>query len=623
MTYYEENLKVLAKYYPKMDELIEEARNSLEPKIEIYEEISKDNEVILKIKTDERVCYLGGKRDAAGPAKIWVKTLGELQTNAPIFIMGVGNPIYLRELVNYSKNRLMIVVYEPSIQIFIKFLELNQLERWMEKHLIIFTVEGLPGMDELYMKDMLSRIIRYDVFPYFKYLILPNYDVLFSEEALKYTRMCFEIADDEIVEFNTKNRFSTVTVRNLLKNAKYLCKGYKTTQLVDVIPRDIPGIVVAAGPSLNKNIQELKKAKGKAFIIAVDTALKPLLKEGIVPDMFVMVDALKPLNLVQIEEAREIPLVSTLNSSYQILEYHNGMKFFCNEGYRFAERILLKSGMRIGDVSSGGSVATHAFSLFYKIGIDTIILVGQDLAFTDNKSHADGTFCEKMEQVDTSRFIMVDGNYEEKVPTRSDFKVYLDWYNMYIEGCMKYRPKFHVINATEGGAKIKNTEVMTLKEAIERECTRNVDIQECLHKIPAMLDEDAQKWAIEYLKNIPQELHKLQIRASKMRNIYQKLDKICNRKNIDKKEYLNILKKLNKQLKCIEEMEVYQLITITFNRATYILRSEMFLQEDTIQKEGKEMARKGILYLENVEELAKLFEELANDTFKDLNYETI
>ncbi len=616
MTYYKENLTILAKYYPQMDELIEEAKNNLESKLEIYEEISMDKEVILRVKKDNKFYYLGGKRDAAGPAEIWVKTLGELQTNALIFIMGVGNPIYLRELVERSKKRLIIVIYEPSIQIFIKFLEIYQIKTWMENHLIIFNVADIYGIDR--MKSILKSIIKYDMLSYFRYMILPNYDMLFSKEAIEYSRMCFEIAKSEVMNFNTANRFSSVLVKNVLTNSKNLCEAYKTTQLVEVIPRNIPGIVVAAGPSLNKNIKELKKAKGKAFIIAVDTAIKPLLKEGIVPDMFAIVDGLKPLDLVQVETAREIPLVSTLEAASEVLEYHNGMKFFYDEGYQFAERIFGKSGKKLGGVSCGGSVATTVFSLLYKIGIDTIILVGQDLAYTDNKSHADGTFHEKMEQVDTSRFIMVDGNYEKKVPTRPDFKVYLEWYDMYIEGCMKHRAKFHVINATEGGAKIKNTEIMTLKEAIERECTKKVDIQKCLDKLPMMLDEDAQKWTIEYLKGIPQELHEIQLIAGRIRKIYKKLDKICSKNNVDKKEYLSILRRLDKQTKEIEKKDTYQLITLTLNNAKHILMNEQFLQEDTIQKEGKEIARKGILYTETVQNLAKLFEEMATNIFKDL-----
>ena len=56
-------------------------------------------------------------------------------------------------------------------------------------------------------------------------------------------------------------------------------------------------ILVSAGPSLNKNIMELKKAKNKAFIVATDTAVKPLLKAGIEPDLMVMVDGEKPKRL--------------------------------------------------------------------------------------------------------------------------------------------------------------------------------------------------------------------------------------------------------------------------------------------------------------------------------------
>lgn len=113
-----------------------------------------------------------------------------------------------------------------------------------------------------------------------------------------------------------------------MKNAKYLCTAYKTIQLYKTIPFDTTGIVVAAGPSLNKNIKELKNAKGKSFIIAVDTAIKPLLRAGIIPDMYFIVDALKPIGLVQIEGAEKIPIVTTLNAAPEILKFHIGKKFF-------------------------------------------------------------------------------------------------------------------------------------------------------------------------------------------------------------------------------------------------------------------------------------------------------
>ena len=501
------------------------------------------------------------------------------------------------------------------MQKYIKFLETVDIASWMEKQLIIFWVNGLKGMDTKHMRGILQRVLKYEMLVYMKHFILPNYEVLFPEEAVEFMKMCRDIALRELSDYNTKYKFSGLMVKNLFSNARYLCRAYKTTQLPDVIPRDIPGIVVAAGPSLNKNIQELKKAKGKAFIIAVDTAIKPLLKNGIIPDMFAIVDAMKPLDLVKMEEAKEIPLVTTLNASPEILDYHKGMKFFYNEGYQFAESVFLRTGQKIGKVSNGGSVATSAFSLLYKIGISTIILVGQDLAYTNNKSHADGTFQEIMKEENTSRFMMVEGNFEDKVPTRPDFKLFLDWYNMYIEGCKGYRGNFRVINATEGGAKIQNTEIMTLREAIDRECTKEVDIQKSLSQLSPMLSEGNQAWAVEYFVNMPKRFQQLVEDAKKAKKLYQKLNKICNRKKIDKKEYLNILKKLAKQIKILEKQATYQLVEITMSAAQYILRGEQYLQEDSFQAEGKEIARKGILYIDNVIDMAILFQEYSEEIF--------
>lgn len=615
MTIYEKNLKTLAAYYPEMDAIIKEAKENMEPELDIFEENSYDGKKILKIRKENRVYYLNGKRNTTEPAEIWVQTLGKVQRNAPILMMGVGNYSYLEELVKKAENRAAIIVYEPSVQIFLKFLEMVDIAPWMEKQLIIFWVNGLNGMDTEHMRGILQSILKYEMLVYLKYFILPNYETLFPEEAVEFIKICRDIALREVSDRNTRYKFSGLMVKNLFSNVKYFCDGYKTTQLIDVIPRDIPGIVVAAGPSLNKNIQELKRAKGKAFIIAVDTAIKPLLKNGIVPDMFAIVDAMKPLDLVKVEEAREIPLVTTLNASPEILDYHKGMKFFYNEGYQFAESIFWRTGQKIGDVSNGGSVATSAFSLLYKIGISTIILVGQDLAYTNNKSHADGTFQEKMEEQNTRCFMMVEGNYEEKVPTRPDFKLFLDWYNAYIEGCKRYRENFKVINATEGGAKIQNTEIMPLREAIDLECTKSVDIQACLKQLPPMLSKENRTWAVEYLQGMSKQFQQLVGDAKKAKTLYQKLDKICGRKKINKKEYLSILKKLDKQIKILEKQSAYQLTEITMAEARYILRGEQYLQEDSLQAEGKEIARKGILYIGNVMDMAKLFQEYSEEVF--------
>ena len=45
----------------------------------------------------------------------------------------------------------------------------------------------------------------------------------------------------------------------------------------------------------------------------------------------------------------------------------------------------------VGDIQSGGSVATSAFDLLLNLGCSPIILVGQDLAYTGREIHCSGT----------------------------------------------------------------------------------------------------------------------------------------------------------------------------------------------------------------------------------------
>ncbi len=617
MTIYEQNLKALAQKYPQMDKLIEEAQENIKEDLLLIEDLALNEKRILKIKKEGHIFYLNGKRNTEDPAKKWIESLGELQENAPVLMMGLGNETYFHELMKSTEKHLAIIIYEPSLQIFLDFINHYPLAKWLKKHTIVFWVEGITGMTIESLGGIIQGVLSYEMLPFSKILVLPNYETLFPKESLAFIKQCHDIVEKGLVHYNTKVRFAEVLVKNLFANTIYLCDGYKTTQLPLVIPRNIPGIVVAAGPSLNKNIHELKKAKGKALIIAVDTAIKPLLKAGIVPDMFYIVDAKKPLELISAEEAKDIPLVTTLDAASEILQYHTGMKFFANEGIRFVDHLFFRCDREIGEASDGGSVATAAFTLLFKIGIQTIILVGQDLAFTNNRSHADGTFHEEMPEQDTRNFIMVDGNNGEKVPTRPDFQVYLNWYNMYIEGCKKHNPAFRVINATEGGAKIQNTEIMTLKEALNEVCVQDINIQECLEKLPPLFKGDDRLWVIEQLKKIPEDCRTLSEDAQKTVGLYKELDIICKKKKLNQKSFKSICKKLENQIKKIENQDMYQLVTLTLNEAQYIIRNEQFLSYDSAREEGLEIARKGILYMGSVSKCAQVFAEYADSVYGD------
>ena len=122
------------------------------------------------------------------------------------------------------------------------------------------------------------------------------------------------------------------------------------------------------------------------------------------------------------------------------------------------------------------------------------------------------------------------------------------------------------------------------------------------------------------IENIPEDLKGLGGKAAKARKLYGKLDKVCKKRNIDAKEYLNVLKKIEKTVTDIEQSPAYELVEMTLLNAQFILKNEQFLAEDSLQAEGREIARKGILYTESIKKCADLFENMMKDILEEKRY---
>ena len=250
MTIYEKNIQTLSRYYPEMDYNIDKAKHELKENYTIIEEKSNDGLPVLKVKKDGHCCYLGGKRNAQKPPEEWLKAQGDLCDGYTYIMLGIGNIGYLRELIEHVDFRLNIIIYEPSIQIFLKSLEWIDLEKGMKKHLIIFWVEGIGLMTLDRIGSILDKVMRLENLNKVQLFILPNYDILFEKNCESLVKKCEDTALENRVNYNTAVFFSNIDSINVMKNAKYLCTAYKTIQLYKTIPFDTTGIVVAAGPSL-------------------------------------------------------------------------------------------------------------------------------------------------------------------------------------------------------------------------------------------------------------------------------------------------------------------------------------------------------------------------------------
>lgn len=611
---YEKNLAALNKRFPGMDKLIEEKKDELLEKenLAVETEINLEGREILKVRKNGRTLYLAGKRSDSLAAVNQIKFLGNIEYSAPFFIVGMGNICYLEELFKEvpKQNDNVVMVYEPSFSIFYAQLFRIDIEELFGDRIVALLVEGINAEK---CKQLMKSMLQGDRVPCMKHFILPNYSEICLEKVHDFQKVLKMCAEEYLTSVNTVRRFSTVAVENMLKNADYVRTGYQAKQLLYVVPDGMPAIIVSAGPSLNKNIDELKKAKNKAFIIAVDTAIKPLLNHGIVPDMYAIIDGKKPLDLVAVEESRNIPLLSEVRAAHAVLNYHKGKKFFFREYIPYFDRMYEMNGKEWAGMDVGGSVATAAFSLACYLGIKTVILVGQDLALTGNKTHADGTFEEKMKELDTSKMKMVPGNVEEKVPTRHDFDHYRIWFEDFIAHWQSMYPNFRVINATEGGAKVEGTEISTLKEAIENECKVEADISAAIDKLEPVFDPEEQKKILAYMKDTPKKFHEMAMNAVTEKKLYQKLDKMTQNHNMDHAAYEKLLKQIKKNTKKIEKNPNYGLVEETLGRADSILKTSQYIEYGSFEDECKEIARRGILFMELIEECANLFEDFSRE----------
>lgn len=604
---YTNNVNALQNRFPGLAEVVSKKIYNRDQDLKVQVETAFDGNQILIVNKDNRTLYIEGKREPQKKAQRVIERWEKLNNATTIVVIGMGNVTFIKELLRRTPKQINIMVYEPSVEIFLTLLEKVDITEYFNNRALGLIINGI---NENEAEPVIKAFINISNLEFIKNYRSHNYQEFFGTQILDFLKRLDRIITEIIVNVNTGIAFSKVESNNIFHNIEHVCNGYVTTQLCDVIPIDIPAIIVSAGPSLNKNINGLKKAKNRAFIVAVDTALKPLVKAGIIPDLYVIVDGKKPEILFDFEEAKTIPLMTSISAPYKILKDHKGKKIFFNEGNTIVNHLFAMNGKLLYSVACGGSVACSAFSLVYKMGFSKIILVGQDLALTGNKTHADGTFQEKMDIVDTSHSVMVEGNYEKLVPTRADYKVYLDWFNYYIAGCRDV----HVINATEGGAKIQNTEVMTLQAAIERECSKTVDMDACFSKLKPALNETERLKAVEYLNTIPSMFSHLRKYVDKGISYYEQLQKICSNKKIDQRAYLSNLNKIKKITKKIEEHELFGMISDTLAIADYMVMSEQYYEEDSLQAEGLEIANKGIQYMKLVDKCIDLFIPLAEET---------
>lgn len=212
-----------------------------------------------------------------------------------------------------------------------------------------------------------------------------------------------------------------------------------------------PFIIVSAGPSVDNDLSKLKQNREKFNIISVGSAFRTLVKNRITPDAVVIIDT-KPIVKKQFEnlETYNIPLCFSATASRWAVELYNGPKYIFNTSEH-------------DEIKTRGTVAVSAMDIAIKCNAKKIILLGQDLAFINKKSHTstfEETYGFKDDYTINTKMKTVKGVNGECLNTTQG---YITFKNK-IESLIRENPHIKFTNCSKGayieGASHVNFEIL-------------------------------------------------------------------------------------------------------------------------------------------------------------------
>jgi hypothetical protein len=293
---------------------------------------------------------------------------------------------------------------------------------------------------------------------------------------------------------------------NGLRNLTTLGHLPMVTDIGDAF-KGMPMIIVGAGPSLAKNIDQLKAAQGKAIIVCVARALRSLQAEGVWPDFAISLDATEvrcQFRGIAMDRVPGVMISATSHPELLALPDTTLLSYSSNteaDGWMFDPQDGVK------EMPSGGSVSCSAMSIGLHWGCSPIVLVGQDLSFSGGAFyHAGGTdgdtqaiydeatntwtlegYSEDLAHTLRDRIAKVGmrtgaaevpGYFGGMVPTNPAFASFRTWFEF-----TAFDHQTPMFNCTEGGAHIGGMAHMPLSVVMADLAPRTVDIRAIVDRV--------------------------------------------------------------------------------------------------------------------------------------------
>lgn len=399
---------------------------------------------------DEGSLLLHSRYNPVREAEMWAEKQ-DLDAINHVILFGFGLGYHVEALLGRNPQ-LQLYIYEPDLEVFLATLEYRDWTAFPWERIYIILEDG-SGKYNGFIEHVLNLVKSG-----WGFLSIPSFERCFSgrfselKDSLSIKKTAY------LDSLKTNIFFEKEWTVNALKNLPYILQCESIYCCKDELQgRTV--VMTASGPSLNEAIPFLKelKEKRKALVVAAGTSVNGLLRHGLMPDFFVSYDPF-PGNYKALKPAlpEGVPFVfgSTINND--VVKNHVGPKahFILGQDTLFS---YLKGGLDPFEVvNDAPSIAVVTLQLLDKLGVEEVILAGQDLAFQGERYYAEGISVARSESVkdeDKAEAFEVEANDGGTVLTNKSFNRMRES----MESVIKRASISRIINTSPKGAKIAGT----------------------------------------------------------------------------------------------------------------------------------------------------------------------
>lgn len=394
-----------------------------------------------------------------------------LPIDRPLAIVGPALGYAALAWNELDQRPIPLLLFEPdpaAFRLALEHVDLGELIANPSVHWLIGPISSAMGEELLALGDALADGIEV-ITPATTERRAPGY-----YESVR--RLLEQVGRHADIARSTKVRQGERTIENLLGNLARYAASPSWRHAKDSA-RGCPAIIVSAGPSLMKNRHLLPALAPRALLIAVGTAFKQLRALGVEPDVVCQIDH-SDLCLRHFDNVGDVGrtvLVADPSASPIVLDRWPGAIAFLHDD--LAQAMLAREEPRLPSLPKATTVAHAAYHVAHFLGCDPIILVGQDLAFTDGLYYSAGAGIHELWRPELNRFHSVETKEWERIARRPQELVELAGVHgetaLSDRQMASYLAQFErdfalsnrtVIDATEGGAKKNGTISLTLAD---------------------------------------------------------------------------------------------------------------------------------------------------------------